>query len=288
MNAAEFVYSVLLKPPLLRKLANALLTMTVPKTRRVRGAVIHLNPDDPVVSGALTWGVYEREEIAFFCRWFGEGMVFLDVGANVGLYTGLALRRIGEGGAIVCVEPDPSSRSFLEQTVAANLGDGRRVRVVVSPVAASDGGGTLTLYKNPANKGDNRLYRNPLCTEEVAVPAGTVDSLCRDAGIGAVNFVKLDVQGAEGKVCLGARQILGNSPDCVLMSEFWPHGLRQCGSDPEDYLGMLRAMGFRLFEMRGKRLAAIDDNARLIAGTPGRMYKNIVGVKGKYLGRLGG
>ena len=46
---------------------------------------------DPVISGALTLGVYERGEIAFFRSRFRAGMTLVDVGANVGLYSALAL-----------------------------------------------------------------------------------------------------------------------------------------------------------------------------------------------------
>jgi hypothetical protein len=84
MKLSEFIHTVMLKPRPLRVAANALLRIMLPSTRGVHGALVYLNPDDPVVSGALTLGVYENEEIAFFERVVERQMIFVDVGANVG------------------------------------------------------------------------------------------------------------------------------------------------------------------------------------------------------------
>ena len=126
MNISEFIYTVLLRPAPLRRLANRLIISLLPQTRTVGGAVIHLNPTDPVVSGALTFGVYENEEIAFFTKWYRRcadsgAATFVDIGANVGLYTGLALRlSSSSAGVILCAEPSSESRRYLERTIAAN------------------------------------------------------------------------------------------------------------------------------------------------------------------------
>ena len=84
MTAAEFLYTVVLRPRPLRSLANTVLRLLVRPELHIHGCVVALNPHDPVVSGALTLGVYEKAETRFFrfaCR---PGMIFLDVGANVG------------------------------------------------------------------------------------------------------------------------------------------------------------------------------------------------------------
>jgi len=91
VTLAEFVYTILLKPRLLHRAANAAIRASLPEHVRVGEAIVWLNPDDPVVSGALALGVYERGEIAFFRSRFGADMTFVDVGANVGLYSAVAL-----------------------------------------------------------------------------------------------------------------------------------------------------------------------------------------------------
>ena len=62
MTIAEFIYTVLLRPRPLRRAANATIRALLPERIRVGEATVWLNPDDPVISGALTLGVYERRE----------------------------------------------------------------------------------------------------------------------------------------------------------------------------------------------------------------------------------
>ena len=103
VTIAEFVYTTLLRPRLLRRAANAAIRVSLPERIRVGGAIVWLNPDDPVVSGALTFGMYERGEIAFFRSRFGADMTLVDIGANVGLYSALALSTPGFRGRVHCI-----------------------------------------------------------------------------------------------------------------------------------------------------------------------------------------
>jgi FkbM family methyltransferase len=285
MHLSEFLYTVLLKPAPLRRAANALIKAMLPRTVSVSGSVICINPDDPVVSGALTLRVYEKAEIAFFRRHFRREMTFIDVGANVGLYTGLAIATPGFCGKIIAVEPHEESRRFLRQTIAANdragLGE-----VVIDPRAASNGTGRLRLFKNPGNKGDNRIYADSLLAEEETIEADTLDRICAAHGVHSAQFVKIDVQGAEPRVIAGAATVLGNSPNCILMTEFWPYGITSCGEDALDYFASLSRLGFCLHELDGRalRLIPIESGEELVRRNPGRRYTNLIGLKGEFAG----
>ena len=274
MTIAEFVYTVLLRPQPLRRAANATIRALLPKSIRVGAATVWLNPDDPVISGALTLGVYERGEIAYFRSRFRADMTFIDIGANVGLYSALALSTPGFRGRVLAIEPHGESRLYLQKTVEANGGAAQ-----ICELAASDRPGTLTLYKNPENKGDNRLYPDPLLRGEERIAADTLDNICQRHGIAAAQFIKIDVQGAEAQVMRGAQGLVAASSDCVLMTEFWPYGLARCGADGLAYLQLLHELGFRLYEL-GRNLAPVDDPRALVERTQGRRYANLVGVKG--------
>jgi FkbM family methyltransferase len=289
MSLAEFVYTVLLRPPPLRRAANALLRALTPESVRVGDARIWLNPNDPVVSGALTLRVFEPDEIRFFRSYLRGGMNFVDVGANVGLYTGLALATPDFSGRILAVEPHAESRLFLEKTIRGNGSARQRERVLVCPVAASDRAGSVTLYKNSQNRGDNRLYADTLLDEQETVATDMLDNLCARHDIGSVQFLKVDVQGAEAQVLSGARRVLSNSGDCVLMTEFWPYGLQRMGADGLGYLELLGELGFTLFQLPRKdgRLSALADPRELVSRQPGRRYTNLVGLKGAFLREAG-
>ncbi len=281
MTLAEFVYTILLKPPLLRRAANAAIRASLPERVRVGEAIVCLNPDDPVVSGALAFGVYERGEIAFFRSRFGAEMIFVDVGANVGLYSALALSTPGFRGRVLAIEPHSESRVYLHKTIRSNAAPAGAG--LISELAASDRPGTLTLYNNRENKGDNRLYPDSLLHGEETVGADSLDNICRRHGISTAQFIKIDVQGAEARVVRGASGLLGRSTECILMTEFWPYGLARCGSDGLEYLEMLQDLGFRLYELsHASGIPAPLANPRaLVERTQGRRYANLVGLKGE-------
>jgi FkbM family methyltransferase len=285
MTPAEFVYTVLLKPPPLRRAANAAIRALLPQRIRLGPATVWLNPADPVVSGALTFRVYERGEIAFFRARFEAAMTFVDVGANVGLYSALALSTPGFRGRVLAIEPHGESRVYLEQTIRSNRPAGDRATAAICALAASDRAETLTLYENPDNKGDNRLYPDASLHGKETIGADTLDNICRQHGIASVQFIKIDVQGAEAKVIRGASGLLAASSDCILMTEFWPYGLSRCGADALEYLELLGDLGFRLHELSGNRgtLTPIGTPRALVERTQGRRYANLVGLKGSHL-----
>lgn len=283
MTISEFIYTVLLKPRLLKSSANWIIKRFVPSKVHVEGATIYLNPNDPVISGALSLKVYERAEITFFKKYFSPQMTFVDVGANVGLYTGIALSTEGFSGTIICMEPHDESRSFLLKTINANNQSFSGCKLIISDMAASDVEGVVTLHKNSKNKGDNRLYPDPLLDEFENVKVTTLDKICFLNNINTIDFLKIDVQGGESKVIAGASNILKNSKDCIILSEFWPYGLSRSGNDANDYLTTLKNLGFLLFKLE-KGASITPLNAQdIVSTTIGRQYTNIVGFKGKYL-----
>lgn len=274
MSLPEFVYTVLLKPRPLRVMANAILCRMIPPKIDVRGATVIPNPSDPVVCGALALGVYEKEEIAFFCDHFKPGMTFVDVGANVGLYSALAIHQ--GAGAVLAVEPHPEAFPFLQKTIAANEPG---CPVATENAAAGNARGELNLYSNPENKGDNRLYPDPMLSGCHKVKVETLDELCAKNGITSIDLLKVDVQGAEMLVFQGAKNILAASSRCLIMTEFWAGGLRKCGTDPREYLVFFSTQGFELRELADGALRPFDFD-EMIIGTSNRQYRNIVCLKG--------
>ena len=273
---AEFVYCYLLRPWPLRQLTNWTIRKLLPKQLQIGEAIIVLNPNDPVVSGALNFGVYEKAETKFFQTACHSGMTFLDVGANIGYYTALGARAVGPNGKVIALEPDPESFKYLEQTIAANaVGN-----VQAFPIAASDVPATLPLYISRDNRGDNRLYQPGADWPKIEVEAQPIDALLAENDIETLDFIKIDVQGYEPKVIAGLRDTITRSPKLTLLSEFWPKGIRDAGGDPEDFLNTLRDLGLTLHELKADgELTELKDDADLIARHQGRRYTNLVGRK---------
>ncbi|ONI91302.1 hypothetical protein ALI22I_09590 [Saccharothrix sp. ALI-22-I] len=173
-----------------------------------------------------------------------EGMTVLDVGANFGYHTSLFAARVGERGRVVAMEPEPAMAAMLDRNVEAN--GYRNVSTIRAAAGAVDG--VAELWCSTTNFACHSLNRDlvPAVARSVTVPVITLDGLyARNPGFRAPDLVKIDVEGWESEVLIGARAtLLTHRP--VLWLEFWPDGLRRNGRSPEQLLLDLTAARYDL------------------------------------------
>ena len=289
MSFAEFIYTEVLKPKPLKALTNAILLQIIPEMIHVGPATLHLDLSDPVISGALTLRVFEPSELAFFQKYCQGDMTLVDIGANIGLYTSLAMHQLDSSGRIVTFEPHPQTYAFLQKNIVANqTGPSSCPRVDALNLAATPKRGQQALRLNPENRGDNRLYQGTYQGkieewEALPVEGRPVDEMLTELGIDEVNFVKIDIQGYEQNAISGFQKTLAHSQNVILMSEFWPKGLKEAGGSASEYLQILTDVGFTLYELKERprgMLTTLKNWDRLIARLAERKYTNIIGVKG--------
>lgn len=286
---AGLVYRRLLSGPRVRQCAHKVILRLIPRSIQVGPARLFLDPSDPVISGALTLGVYERQEMAFFNRFIGQARVFVDVGANVGLYTALAQRQMHPSSAVVAVEPHPRAFELLQRNIEANReGEPQgRPLVMAFNIAAGASQGMATLHCNRDNGGDHRLtapWAGHLQGAWSAQPVQVrrLDHLLLQQGLSEVDFIKIDVQGYEAEVVKGLAETLRRSARVVLMSEFWPAGLASSGGAAR-YLALLGELGMEVFQLRPSRtgwLEPLSDPVALVVSLAGDRYTTLVALKG--------
>ncbi len=127
------------------------------------------------------------------------GDVVLDCGANVGVFTRAAL---SAGAAqVVAIEPSPRNLACLRKNLANEIAGGR---VIVAPVGVWDTDDTLTLIESDAPPEDG-FVRSASGHKGVAVPLTTIDKLVRKFELRKVDFIKLDIEGAEQRALAGAQ-----------------------------------------------------------------------------------
>ena len=275
---AEFIYCYLLRPWPLTEITNWIIKQLLPRTITVDDSYVYLNPNDPVVSGALFFNVYEKSESRFIKSICFKGMKTLDIGANIGYYTALTSKAAGEEGLIVAIEPDPESYKYLSKTINASKFD----NIISFNLAASDIKQKLPLFISKDNRGDNRLYQNEENRETIEVDCFTMDELLLGNQIYNLDLIKIDVQGYEPKVIKGMQQIIESSNELILLTEFWPKGILQAGENPQEYLTILRKMNFKLFELKPNGsliLLKKENDNNFIKKYKGRKYTNLVGKK---------
>lgn len=223
---------------------------------QMRGLELHLDARTEATNEeSLTDGGYEVEETEFMQRAVCPGDVFVDVGANVGYFTCLASRWVGVEGQVFAVEPDRINHRLLRRNLRANHCQGN---VVAHRAAASSEAGTTVLHRSLINCGDHRIYEDD-ATSRVGEKVRTV-SIDEVVGAGArVDFVKMDVQGAEVLVVEGMQQTLAaNAERIALLIEWWPYGLAQCGSSADALRALLTQHGLQLWTLDGAPVGAED------------------------------
>jgi FkbM family methyltransferase len=215
-----------------------------------------LNPDDKVITTMmLFWGHFEPKETDWFVRLVEPGDTIVDVGANVGYYTLIGAKLVGEKGRVFAFEPDPVSFALLERNVRLN----GLTNVVLERKAVSSEAGSIRLYLAAGNKGDHRIYQ-PSQEERayVEVEAVTFDGYFADDSRG-IDFTKIDTQGAEVVILRGMENTLRENPELQMAVEYWPWGLSDFGFQDEQLLGLVNAAGFRIFDLAGKAGTALRE-----------------------------
>ena len=145
--------------------------------------------------------LFDRDELALLGACLPAGGVFVDVGANAGVYTFWALHCVQSSGRVIAVEPDPEMRRRLAFNLRSNSAD----NVEICPVALSDADGEGELLINPSQRGENTLAHDEARRaggERVVhrVPLRTLVGLLAERGVERVDALKIDIEGHEPAV----------------------------------------------------------------------------------------
>ena len=248
-SVAAYIYTVLLKPRPLRLLAHRIICSMIPAEIDLRGVKIVLNQKDAIVSGNLVLGCYETSNLDIFESLLEPGMCVLDIGANIGLYSAVAAKRVGPTGRVIAVEPSAENCAFIKRTAEKNSFN--NIRLVQKAVGARSE--SAFLYLCPTNKADHRIYDKSDARERVPVEIVPVDLMLEELGIAHVDVMKIDTQGAEPFVFDGMKQLLQRNRRLKVMIEFWPWGIRQAGRDPVEFLQTIKDYGFSVSEIHDDR-----------------------------------
>jgi FkbM family methyltransferase len=223
------------------------------ETRTVRppglGVELEILAGDALVGPGIERGTWEQHETRLFQAHLVHGERVLDLGANVGWYSVLAILA---GCEVHAFEPVPHiaevCRRNLERATKAGPGRG-----VLHESAAGAAAGRARVALGRSNLGDNRVLDagavRPADMGEGATVEVRVERV-DDVAPGPARVIKIDTQGSEWLALQGMRSVLAASPAVALLLEFWPYALR--GASPEELLASLARQGFTI----GKATAA--------------------------------
>jgi FkbM family methyltransferase len=216
----------------------------------------------------------ERDEIERLPQLLKNVTVFVDVGAGLGQYAFFA-NTILKGAKIFCIEADPMRFPRLKELASEwKKTSANQISVIHAAVAEKNGKVDFLMTNTNMSGG---LFANPveapgsqksIARTKVEVDCVSLDSLFKDS---KPDFVKIDVEGAEYSVLLGARGILREGK-CRFFVEVHPWGDERARKQPADVFQLLAQFGYDfrrvhrhwLFEKSGRPLKRYIKNAIIV------------------------
>jgi FkbM family methyltransferase len=182
-------------------------------------------------------GLFEPSETRLVTELLLPGDVFVDVGAHVGWFTTIAARCVGPDGQVIACEPYPENAAALRKNLALN----GMQNVLVVESALGDQPGTLHLRKGSDSGAVTALDWSTGGDEDV--PMTTLNDMV--SSVGAINLLKIDVEGWESHVLRGGAETLRRTANVLI--EINRPALEEAASSPGELFDFLRSTGFTSF-----------------------------------------
>jgi FkbM family methyltransferase len=152
-------------------------------------------------------GIFEPALLKLVYERLRPDMTFLDIGANIGLYSIVSSLKVGESGKVYAFEPQPNLANIIQQNATLN----NLNNITINNCALSDKSGTMELYfPDPKNDGEATLGRlTSNSVSNISVDVKTLDDLYEKSQLFLKTdyAIKIDIEGAELLALNGGRGI---------------------------------------------------------------------------------
>jgi FkbM family methyltransferase len=193
------------------------------------------------VASRMQRGGYEVRYDAEFAKCLRMGDCVWDIGANVGHYARLFSQRVGPSGVVCAFEPSKKNFSRLMEGCSA-IGN---VKMFAVGIGSSDG--KLAFLQGEDDLGaTSRVSESGIGDDVVEIRSG--DSLVSEGVVSVPHAIKIDVEGFEGEVLRGMRNLLSQGQLRAIGIEVHFRILRDRGGErvPQEIERLLKGCGFSI------------------------------------------
>ncbi|MCC6773783.1 MAG: FkbM family methyltransferase [Gemmatimonadaceae bacterium] len=201
----------------------------------------------------LTAGqLYESETSNFIGSILQPGDTFIDIGAHVGYFTMLASTLVGPAGAVYWFEPELSNYAHLLEHIEINAAT--NVRPLHMAVGASPG--TADFFVNADNDGGHALWevgRHPFNERTRQAPVArkvfvtSLDHIFEQRDMRTLKAIKIDAEGAEFAILVGARELLRRTRIPFIVAEINRFGLESMGASERHVREFMTELGYETY-----------------------------------------
>ncbi len=200
--------------------------------------ILRIYPDSRSASAVLYFNGYpDYHEMQFITHYLKPGDAFIDIGANVGVYTLLAASLVGGNGSVDSFEPDPKALKRLKENIALN----RLSWVHVHASAVGSEPGMIEFMALNEDTCSRIVSDSRFESSKISVPCVVLDQIVeRHYAMG-----KMDIEGAEPLALKGAERLLSQSNPPVWQLELAGYSKRY-GMQTHEIIDWLYERGYEI------------------------------------------
>ncbi len=213
---------------------------------KIDGVNFQLELNEMIDSDLFFLGYYDYDTTNAINRLCKEGMIALDIGANIGVYTFRMAKLVGKTGKVIAFEP--MSWAFLKLKKNFELNNFHNITLE-------------KLALTNKQKKENTFFKSSWSTDGVLkdiaqkkelIEFTTLDEHLREKGINKVDFIKIDVDGYEYRVLQGAINTLKIFKPIIIL-ELDNYTLRRSGTNIEAVISFLSNLGYKFYSEKNFR-----------------------------------
>jgi len=196
--------------------------------------------------------LYESETSNFIGSILQPGDAFIDIGAHVGYFSMLASQLVGPTGAVFSFEPDPSNYAHLLEHIELN--GAANVRPLHMAVGASPS--VADFFFNADNDGGHALWevgRHPFNERTRKAPQSrkvfvtSLDHILDGRDMRSLKAIKMDAEGAEFAILVGARELLKRARVPFIVAEINRFALESMGASERHVRSLMNDLGYETY-----------------------------------------
>jgi FkbM family methyltransferase len=186
---------------------------------------------------------YQKENFNFLKSCCGEGATILDIGAHIGIFSIMAAKTAGEYGKIFAFEPSPGTADILQQTIRINE-LGKLINPVIQAMGKEVGRQDFYISDAEAYSGNSLVqYKQGNKPHIVQVEVNTIDNFVMTKKLSKINFINIDVEGAEYDTLLGGVQVFKKYKPHFIVA-IHPELIEKKGDRLEDIYDLLEQLRY--------------------------------------------
>lgn len=235
---------------------------------------------DSKLSDILIFQPFEIEEQCFLKYYLKKGGIFVDIGSNIGLFSLIAAKIVGEKGRVYSFEPTPETFFRFKQNIELN----KKENIYPYNIAISNQTGLQDLSISHDGYDAWNSLGKPSAGEDIErikVNTLSFDEFINQFNIEKIDLIKIDVEGWELNVLNGGQHYFNKSNSAAILIEFGDINLQNAGFKSKELYDLLLSFGYNLYRFDCSKHLLIRESLR-----EEYPYCNLIALKQYHLAEL--